>query len=355
MENGKEKKIFSPEIRPKCLGMEKRWFIEYYRPLHNGHSTERVRVYGKLNYKRTFEERMAEALRLMAEIRTEKKNIIQAALDNKTGIRKHTRQTFQNHLNNFFRWWTKDPVLLTEADAEKYLGYLYSEGYAKKTVHANRGTLYMLYKACKKKKEVAENPFEEVKAPKVRGKSKMYFTAGQRGQLKAWMSKHDPQLWLSCQLLYYAFIRPEEQRFTKVGDIYLDQGVIEVRGEVAKNAKTERVVVPKQLRIVLRYYVRNYTPEMFLFTNQLKPGMHPVGHNYFNYRHRKALAACGITGNYSHYSWKHSGAKELHDARFPIKYIQMQLRHSSLEETDEYLKNLSLGDWEPLQEEFPEA
>ena len=70
-------------------------------------------------------------------------------------------------------------------------------------------------------------------------------------------------------------------------------------------------------------------------------------------RHRKILRALGYSSEYKLYSWKHTGAVALAKAGVGLKAIQLQLRHHSLDQTDEYLRQLGVEDFEELIEQFP--
>ena len=60
-------------------------------------------------------------------------------------------------------------------------------------------------------------------------------------------------------------------------------------------------------------------------------------------RFQKLIPELNLSEEYTLYSWKHSGVVSAYNAGVDIKTIQRQCRHSSLEQTDVYLKSLGLG------------
>ena len=53
------------------------------------------------------------------------------------------------------------------------------------------------------------------------------------------------------------------------------------------------------------------------------------------------------------YSWKHTGAVMAVKAGIHIKQLQIQLRHHSLDQVDQYLRDLGVSDLSDLARSFP--
>ena len=71
-------------------------------------------------------------------------------------------------------------------------------------------------------------------------------------------------------------------------------------------------------------------------------------------RFHNVLEVLGFdTKLYNVYSWKHSGAVDCVKAGISIKELQLQLRHHSLDQVDEYLRQLGLIDLMGLKTNFP--
>jgi integrase len=156
-------------------------------------------------------------------------------------------------------------------------------------------------------------------------------------------------LFLSILLLYYCFIRPEEQRRMRVHLIDIKGGTIYIPGDISKNKKSETVTIPTAIvpylyEIGLDTWHRND----FIFGKGMRP--HPdtqCGSNALNEAHKKVITRLyeqnklrSING-ISIYSWKDTGGMSLVCSGVDIYEIMRQMRHSDLSTTQKYLKSLS--------------
>jgi len=77
------------------------------------------------------------------------------------------------------------------------------------------------------------------------------------------------------------------------------------------------------------------------------------GKNTMGKRFRLVLDGLGYGKEYQVYSWKHTGAVACVLAGIGLKALQSQLRHHSLDQVNEYLRQLGVGDFENLRRDFP--
>jgi integrase len=166
--------------------------------------------------------------------------------------------------------------------------------------------------------------------------------------------KPDPQFWLYISFLYYGLFRPDaECRKLKISDIH--HHYIQVRGEDSKNKKTQFVQIAKGLQEQIEFNnLRSQNGTFYIFTNQGIPGNTFPGEKWFYKKHQKMLETLGLNGkNYSQYSWKDTGVIALYRATKDVKLIQRMCRHSSLDQTDKYLKSLGLFLQDEILDSFP--
>ncbi len=82
--------------------------------------------------------------------------------------------------------------------------------------------------------------------------------------------------------------------------------------------------------------------------------MKPMEENTMEHRHRTLLQELNFdTDRYKVYSWKHTGAVMAVKAGVHVKQLQIQLRHHSLDQVDEYLRQLGVSDLGDLRANFP--
>lgn len=168
------------------------------------------------------------------------------------------------------------------------------------------------------------------------------FPADRVPEVLAHLLATDPQLWLLCLLQYYTFIRPIEWMRMEITDIHLGEGYIQVPGAKSKNRKTQRVVIPEPLAPLLSAAIAEMPEnQRFVFEFGGKPYASACT---FRIRHHKALAKLRLPAGINLYSWKHTGAVAAARAGVPLKQLQMQLRHASLDQVAAYLRQMGLED-----------
>jgi integrase len=207
-----------------------------------------------------------------------------------------------------------------------------------------------------RRKIVKENPFTEMESLPIEIGKRVAFSDTDRALIKTYLTETNPnpQLWLYLAIMYYTFLRPgEEVRNLKIADI--GEHYIRVRSDDAKNRKTQYVQISRGLEeLIQEYKLRDYDPELYIFTLKGRPGLKCPGDRWFYLQHAKVLDALNLKNkNYSQYSWKDTGVIALYRATKDIKLIQRMCRHSSLEQTDKYLKSLGMFLESEILESFP--
>lgn len=323
--------------------LSKKWFVHYYQ------DGKRVRKYGSINKFSTAEERHQAAAVLIAELSREvgeQQNTIKKQLLDRLQIRKEyqrpkTVRTYRSKINMLFDFLETDNP--GPEDIRRFFEHLH------KTKAASTYTRYLVdLKAFFKEIDLGAY-FEGIEKRRYRHTPKRYFQTYQIDRLRG-LIKADPELWLCVQLLYYCFIRPRETRFLRAGDFLLDEQKILLRGEISKNKKTEYVAIPGPLVAELQF-IRELPPNTVLFPGQ---GSVYIGENTFYNRHRQILRKLGFSTEYSLYSWKHTGVVSAVKAGISVKELQIQLRHHSLDQVDQYLRQLGVNDLANIRNNFPE-
>ena len=337
--------------------LQKRWFVEW----DDWSGNKRKRSYRGINQYHTARERYEAIQRLIADITNpdpdadcwplvmDMRNFVRTK--GKT-VSTKTRQGYESKLRTFEGWYTGQ--VMDGRQAQAYLDHLLESGTCgKSTRNHHRVFMRMAYGWMMKRGLAKSNPFdftEKVRAVRTPARP---FNSSQIAHLKRVMAQEDPDLWMFCQVIYYCFIRPGELRQMIVGDIMWDEWCFLLRAEVSKNGKEQYVIIPESLRgeLTEAYYGKN--PQMWLFGKEGLATDRQIGKNEMSDRHRMILQEYRYSGAHKLYSWKHTGAKKAAMAGVSIKDLQVQLRHHSLDQVDEYLRSLGVQDLSTLAARFP--
>ena len=154
------------------------------------------------------------------------------------------------------------------------------------------------------------------------------------------IKRSDPQLYLACVIQYYCFIRPgKELRLLKISDIDLHNGLITIRQENAKNKQRQSVTMPQQLiNICFEYEINKADKTLFIFGNKKRFGTRACSVNMLRWRFNKIRDRLNLSKGYKFYSFKHTGATNLHMSGISMMELMDHLRHTRLEATSHYLK-----------------
>jgi integrase len=358
--------------------LSKPWFISITSP-----GFPRLRVYKSINKHKTAQWRKRAINKHLLELQTlidqglnpwkdglpddskpkiPKKGTFQAAvakfLESRTG-RKKTIQTIESIFRTFGEYLMSIETIqlkrITKINCLDYFEWLKKvKGNGDTTSNNHLAKLKQLFKYLKERELVNENPFETILQKSVESEGKWPFKDHQRRILKDTLIERDPYLWLFIQFMFYMFIRPGELRQIKLEYIDLDEATITIPAEIAKNKKTQKIVIPDSLiPVVYDLELHKYNHNCYLFTKKGIPGDSMVGINHMNYRHSKFLKEKGFSDKYSIYSWKGTGAVAAVKAGVNLKELKEQLRHSSLDMTDKYLKKQGFIEMDDIRRNFP--
>lgn len=344
-------KKFLPKIFHGNKSLSSRWFVHYED--ENGH---RRRKYGNINSFNTIEERMLAAQKIVSELKLQQtirfasqfeKQILRELKQKESTWRKKTYQCKRSKLKIFFDW-IRGKELTKETVNAFFFDYLTNERKIKESTYND----YIRHIKNALSWHNKEHLMEDIKKRKANCVPAQYFTESQRSFLIGVLKKENPDLWFVVQFVYYCFIRPRsELTFLKVGDIILEDKRILIPAKIAKNGKQEYVAIPDAFFPIVQRKISGKNPNEYLFPGQWGG---KIGLNTHGRQHRLLLKRLGFdTDRYKLYSWKHTGAVAAVRAGISLKELQIQLRHHSLDQVDEYLRQLGVADLWNLQKNFP--
>lgn len=392
-----------PQLNDCGGDLSKEWFVFYAVRNPQTEKMKRFRIYEKL-YSKSKKERYAEANKIIKEYsfrlsngwtpfteELEKKiysdqlqyknvakvfgnlkknvNTVYSLLSEyleyeNRRVKPKTFESYSSKLRTFSMWLEReklsdfDITLIENKHVLKFFDYLIIErNLAKRTLDKYAQNLNTFFEYFITRDKIRINPVFNV--PKIRqivDYSPKPIDHRDIESFKDTISKTDPQLWLAILFEYYCFIRPgTELRLMKVQWIDFYYKTIKVPALFSKNGKEQAVVIPDPFlkTMIEQYYLDKYDRNFYVFGRNGRPGADHLGKNTLRNRFNKIRDEIGFSKEYKFYSWKHTGARAASDAGIPVKDIQMQMRHHSLDVTDKYLRKLKGIDSEALKKRFP--
>lgn len=352
-------KKICPSSFPKiCVcgdDLGKKWYVDY-----KATDGTRVRIYKGINIHKNQADRIKAAQAIIKDLQSKnpqigKPPIIQALykfLDAKKHLKKKSRAQYQSRVTRFENYYKGGKFEYKQAEA--FLDFLiHSEGLAATTRNEMRSFFKSVFTWLVDRGHWHLNPFQLTESIPASPSPYRYFQKSDIKRLKRIISSRDPELWLFCQFIYYTFIRPGELRQMKASDILWDEMKLLVRKEVSKNRKDQYVRIPLAFFPVVENCFEEAYPNHYLFSRSQGPGPKMVGENNMGNRHRSILKEAGYTGKFVLYSWKNTGAVQFIMSGGRMKALQLQMRHHSLDQTDQYIRELGVEQM-PDIDLFPE-
>lgn len=157
-------------------------------------------------------------------------------------------------------------------------------------------------------------------------------------RVREWTQQNNPSFYLACMMEYYTFIRPDELRYIKIGDISIKEQSVYISESVAKNRKGQVVALNDTvLKLMIELHIFDYPSQDYLFGANMTPGPQQIYVNRFRLEWNKMRKALNFPASYQFYSLKDSGIRDLANAQ-GIVVARDQARHSDISVTNKYLK-----------------
>ncbi|MBO0951223.1 tyrosine-type recombinase/integrase [Fibrella forsythiae] len=184
------------------------------------------------------------------------------------------------------------------------------------------------------------------------------YTPEQQRTLTEWLQANDHRLYFLTQFVYYGFLRPIELTRLRVRDVDLANNQIKIHRSDAKGGRKsvgyEVIVINHQLQVAIdKMQLHLAQPNDYVFGKDLLTCDVSILRNRVSERHAKALKGAELyNGELTLYGWKHTGVCNAYRAGADIMWIQKQLRHASLDDTQIYLRSLGLTPPERIRVEW---
>lgn len=222
--------------------------------------------------------------------------------------------------------------------AVRYLDFVYSDrGVSARTYNNQLKMGRALFAWAKEKCYIKENPFEFVKTKREDVKRRVLIPANTRRLVSDYLVEHNPAFLIVCQLVYTSLIRPKEIRLIQVKHIQLSDKVIFIP---AGNAKTHHQRHAALSASIVEYLeglsLERYSPDDYLFSEDLKPGAVPCGPARFRHEWDKVRSALGLPQEMQLYSFRDTGINNLLKSGVDPLTVMQHADHHDLSMTTRY-------------------
>lgn len=296
-------------------------------------------------------------------VRTPKKDymsIVDAyewALNTKV-VRRGSYLCYKSTSSKFTDWCRQSgiqKISINTLDKERIQDYLdtqYRRGLSGTTINNNIAHMKAMHNFLVKRGKAVDNPWLGIeKYKEEKSIANTAYLEHEKRELIG-LIKENTALHMFVELMYHTFARPSEIHRLKKSFINLTDRKILIPANISKNAKSDYVVITNALYPILKEYVKN-CEGVYLFPGV--GGKKHMGKNQAAERwHKPFLKALELDGARTFYSWKHTGVCDAYRAGIPIKWIQLQCRHHSIQQTDHYLKSMGMYENVEMKELMPE-
>lgn len=202
-----------------------------------------------------------------------------------------------------------------------------------------------VFNVIKSRDLITSNPFDNIPKRREAEKLRRALTKAEMDIILPYTLEHDKSVFLSCALLFFCLIRPNEQRHLKKPNFDIENHTIIIDGQYSKNRKSQTVTIPDQLKAILielglpdldpAHYVIGPRDKIGRTTRIAKSGISNRYREIVQHLH-KTGALKNITGN-ELYSWKDTGAASMRSSGIDAFSLQEQGRWHSLAMAQKYL------------------
>lgn len=200
----------------------------------------------------------------------------------------------------------------------------------------------LLFNWMREREYVVDNPFDDLKRKpkKLTKKKRRVFTSHELNTLFEYLSAENRNYLCLCLMTYCCFLRPKELVMIKCADIDLDNQVVHISEDVAKNDNDSfrtipDVLIPELRRLDLSnksWYV--FGDSEYLF----EPGPKQMcSRKIAKFWDSYVRPACGFGQDLQFYGLKDTGVTNMLSQKVPINLVQKQADHHSVAMTAIYV------------------
>lgn len=268
------------------------------------------------------------------------------------GLRPDTKKTYENHLKLFGDWCKKRKMaslplnMFKGTDLQDYQSFMVDSKLSPTTVNSRMENICGLFKKLDKLGLLEKNPINSIEPLREEeGAMFMPYTADELIRISEHLKINDPRLHLYWLHVYYCFLRPATISQLKRSHYNFVEKTIDIMGGIHKNRKSaKKQILAPFLEHLLNAGTKDLLSSDYVFSTDLLPGAVFLDPNQVAKRWNKQVIK-GLGIGKKMYAAKHTGAIDYLEANATstdTAWLQSQMGHSSLAETEKYIKKRSV-------------
>jgi integrase len=277
-----------------------------------------------------------------------------------------TLPTYKGKLRLFNSWLDmngygdNDATAINNEIVLKFFNYIIDDlKFSGNTVRKYRQILQNLFQSLIDKGKIKENPVRKIReCHRINDQAPRPIMDMDIAEFRELIKKDDPQLWLALSFEYYCFLRPgKEVRLLQIRHIDFTRGTVSIERQRSKTKRPKTATIPFVFLKELRddWKLHTYPKDYFVFSKAGMPGTEELYKNDLRYRFNKFRTKLNMPIEYKLYSWKHTGNSRADDcSEITIRDMQKQNGHTSVQTTENYIKNKMGTVSRAIQNHFPD-
>lgn len=278
----------------------------------------------------------------------------------KKHVSERTFQSYSNSIERFIVWLTEKglnehpPEAVKRTHIIEYLDELVNAHELSANTRNNHlNYIRSMFSVLYSKEVIDRNPASGIpKMPTIYGEKNTPMTDEETQTVVDLLRSEHPRFMLFINLIYGCGLRPVEICRLKVSDVDVERGEVLIKGTEAKAHKRDHVTVPAYLMEDLRGYLSNRPKGLNLFSRGFGDSKHPLIRNRVS-ELWKNLVKDGLKIDKDMYSLRHKSSVDMYDAGFDMFEIRDRLRHSTVTQTEQYMRSIVSRNKERLRNNMP--
>ena len=274
-------------------------------------------------------------------------------------VRERTIISYRSYINHFKKWLElkRYDQLAVESFSYYMAGeYMDSLGSVKPIANRTWNNILQGLRCCftflVEKEYIIINPFCKIKSLQEVQAEINAFNKDELDILREKLPTYNHDLYVIALLIFNCFLRPQEIVRLQVHHLKESiNGQLRIPGSVSKNKKSETIAITPHLQIEFNKLNLEYPGDYYIFGLHMKRNEKMAAPTRIAECWRKFAKEFGIKKNI--YALKHTGNGMALENGANIRDLQLQNRHSSLDQTQRYLDRFSRTVSEKFINSFP--